>query len=55
MKVRKLLCLKCLKPVSKVTDKDYPKSDYYYCNTLDCDRCGLLTVLFQTKEGKELK
>lgn len=45
MKTKKK-CLGCKNTLVKVTDKDYPKLDYYFCNNIKCYRLGLLTVVF---------
>ena len=47
MKDKDKKCIKCNELVEMVTDKDYPKLDYYYCNNLDCPRCGLITLIFK--------
>lgn len=39
-------CILCGHTVEKITDKDYPKFDYYFCDNKDCVRCGLLAVIF---------
>lgn len=43
------LCIKCDSIIKKVTDKDYRELNYYFCNNIDCSRCGLLTILFKIK------
>ncbi|GAH17110.1 unnamed protein product [marine sediment metagenome] len=43
-------CFKCKAILEKVTDKDYPKLDYLYCNNIDCLRVGLFTILFEQNE-----
>jgi len=52
MRTKDKLCIKCNKAIEKVTDKDYPKLDYYYCNNWGCVRCGLLTVIFNTNNKR---
>lgn len=47
MKSKNITCIECEKTIEKVTDKDYKKLDYFYCNNIECSRIGLLTVIFR--------